>query len=160
MGRFFLPLVLLFCFAIVATQAWLSHHRFDRTTYRWIGLSFLGLIAAYLTAFVLGLSLSFFARLDTLQNAQDGAIVFTSATILFVIILTLSQWFVLRESVSRPMLQAALNVILGLVTWVLLSPRIIGLGDENIALGLPLSVVLFAVLGAGLGGIIHKILSS
>lgn len=158
MGRLFLPLILLFCFAIVTTQAWLSQHRFGRTAYSWIGLSFLGLVVAYLSAFVLGLSLAFFARLDPLQNAQDGAITFTSATILFVIILTLSQWLVLRESVSRPILQAALNVILGMVTWVLLSPRI--MGHENMALGLPLAVVLLAVLGAGLGGIIHKILNS
>lgn len=164
MGRFLLPLILLFCFAIVTTQAWLSHHRFDRTTYSWIGMSFLGLVAAHLSAFALVLLLALLARLDLLQNAQHGAIAFTSAAILFVIILTLSQWLVLRERVSRPILQAALNAILGMVTYRLLSQGMMGyeriIGYENIALGLPVSVVLYAVLGAGLGGIIHKILNS
>lgn len=164
MGRFFLPLIFLFCFAVVATQAWLSHHRCDRTTYSWIGMSFLGLVAAYLSAFALGLLLVLLARLDALQNAQQSAIAFIPATILFVSILLLSQWLVLRESVSRPILQAALNVILGMGTYRLLSQWMMGyeriIGYENIALGLPVSVVLYAVLGAGLGGIIHKILNS
>lgn len=164
MGRFLLPLIFLFCFAIVATQAWLSHHRFDRTSYSWIGMSFLGLVATYLSAFALALLLSLLARLDPLQNTQHGTIVFTSATIIFVILLTLSQWLVLQERVSRPILQAALNVILGMVTYTLLSQWMMGyeriIGYENIALGLPVSVVLYAVLGAGLGGSIHKILNS
>lgn len=164
MGRFFLPLILLFCFAFVATQAWLSQHRFDRTTYRWIGISFLGLVIAYLSAFVLGLSLSLLANLDPLQRSPDGTIVFTSATVFFMIILAVFQWFVLRESVSRPILQAALNAILGLVTYTLISQGMMGyermIGYENIALGLPVSVVVYAVFGAGLGGVIHKILNS
>lgn len=127
-------------------------------------MSFLGLVVAYLSAFALILLLALLARLDPLQNAQHGAITFTSATILFVIILTLSQWLVLRERVSRPILQAALNVILGMVTYRLSSQWMMGyeriIGYENIALGLPVSVVFYAVLGAGLGGIIHKILNS
>lgn len=158
MGRFFVPLIFLFCFAIVATQARISHHRFNRTTYNWIGLSLFGLVAAYISAVVLAFLLAFLARMDILQNAQQGRIAFTLAAIVFVSILTLSQWLVLRESVSRPILQAALNVILGMVTWSLFDSRISAY--ENIALGLPFSVVLFAVLGAGLGGIIHKILNS
>lgn len=164
MGRFFLPLILLYCFEFVAAQAWLSQHRFDHTIYRWIGISFLGLVAAYFSAAILWLSLVFLAGLDPLQRSPDGEIAFTSATILFMIILTLFQWFVLRESVSRPILQAALNVILGMVTYNLLSPWITAyekiVGYENIALALPVSVVVYAVFGAGLGGSIHKILNS
>lgn len=158
MGHFFLPLILLFCFAIIATQAWLSHPQFDRTTYGWIAMSFLGLIAAYFSAVVIAFSLTSIFRLDILQNAQQATIAVIPAAIVFVVILSLSQWLVLRESVSRPILQAALNIILGMVTWVLLNPRIIAY--KNIALGLPLFVVLLAVLGVGLGGIIHKFLNS
>ncbi len=158
MGRFFLPLILLFCFAIVATQAWLSHPQLDRTTYSWIAISFLGLIAAFFSATAIMLSLTFIFRLDILQNAQQATIAFIPAAIVFVVILGLSQWLVLRESVSRPLLQAALNIIFGIVTWVLLNQRIVAY--KNIALGLPLFVVLVAVLGVGLGGIIHKFLNS
>lgn len=158
MGRFFLPLILLFCFAIVATQAWLSHPQLDRTTYSWIAISFLGLIAASFSAAAIMLSLTFIFRLDILQNAQQATIAFIPAAIVFVVILGLSQWLVLRESVSRPLLQAALNIILEIVTWVLLNQRIVAY--KNIALGLPLFVVLVAVLGVGLGGIIHKFLNS
>lgn len=157
MRRFYLPLILLLWFAIVATQAWLSHFQFNRATYSWIAMSFFGLIAAYFSAVVIVLSLTFLFRLDILQNSQQASIAVIPAAFIFVIILTLSQWLVLRESVSRPILQASFNVIFGMVTWVFLSLRIIGY--ENIALGLPLFVVLLAVLGAGLGAIIHKFLN-
>ena len=68
------------------------------------------------------------------------------------------QWLILRESVSKPILQASLNVILGMATWLLLQPRMFEY--EDVALGFPLFFVLSVVLGAGLGGIIHKILNS
>ena len=95
MGRFYLPLILLFCFAIFATQAWLSHPQFDRTTYGWIAMSFLGLIAAYFSAVVVAFSLIFIFRLDVLQNAQQAASALIPAEIVFVVILSLSQWLVL-----------------------------------------------------------------
>ena len=158
MGRFFLLLLLLFCSAIATTQAWLSRHRFDRTTYVWIGMSLLGIVVAYFGALAIWLLLIFVFGLDVLQNAQQAMIAFIPTAIIFVVNMIVSQWLILRESVRTPILQASLNVILGMVTWQLLDPRIVEY--EDIALGLPLFVVLSVVLGAGLGGIIHKILNS
>ena len=158
MGRFYTPLLLLFCFAIATTQAWLSQHRFGRTTYIWIGMSLLGLVVSYFGAIAVMILLIFAFRLDVLQNSQQATIAVAPTAIIFVINLITSQWLIFREIASRPILQASLNVILGMGTWLLLSLWIFRY--EDVALALPLFVVLLVGLGAGVGGIIHIILNS
>lgn len=158
MGRFYTPLLLLFCFAIATTQAWLSQHRFGRTTYIWIGMSLLGVVVAFLGAIAIWFLLISLFRLDVLQNTQQAMIAGYPTAIIFVINLITSQWLIFREIASRPILQASLNVILGMGTWLLLSQWIFRY--EDVALGLPLFIVLSVVLGAGVGGIIHKMLNS
>jgi hypothetical protein len=157
MGRFYTPLLLLFCFAIAITQAWLCQRRFDRTTYIWIGMSLLGLFVSYFGASAVMILLIFAFRLDVLQNSQQAALAVAPTAIIFVINLITSQWLIFREIARRPIRQASLNVILGMGTWLLLSLWIFRY--EDVALALPLFVVLLVVLGAGVGGIIHIILN-
>jgi hypothetical protein len=157
MGSFVPISALLFCFALTMTQAWLTHHRGDRISYGWIGISLLGLVIAILGAIATGLLSITVFRLDVLQNGQHGGIAFIVMVFIFGVIMTLSQWLILRQRVDVPILQASLNVFFGTSTWLLFVSKI--LEYENAVLGLPLFVFLSVVLGVGLGGIIHKILN-
>jgi Na+-driven multidrug efflux pump len=154
----FVPIsALIFCLAVATTQAWLTYHRHDRASYVWIGMSLLGLVAATLGAIAAWYLSIYIFRLDVLQNAQHGAIVVVAIIVIFGIMMILSQWFVLQGKVRAPMLQAALNIIFGAMTWLFLVSRFINY--ENVALGLPIFAFLSVVLGMGLGGLIHKVLS-
>ncbi|KAM3102383.1 hypothetical protein ACKFKF_04840 [Phormidesmis sp. 146-12] len=139
------------------TQAKLTCHHCDRTSYVWIGMSLLGLITAILSAIAVGLLSITLFRLDVLQNGQHGAIASMGMVVIFTVVMTLSQWIILRQSVTAPVLQASLNVVLGTAIWLLFVSRI--LEYEDTVLGLPLFAVLSIGLGAALGGVIHKVLN-
>lgn len=121
-------------------------------------MSLLGFIVASLGESTTWLLSMVLFRLDVLQNAQHGAIVYGAGVIIFGIIMTLSQRIILRRSVSFSELQASLNAILGTATWRLLASRVFDYGDS--ALVFPSFLVLTVVLDTVLGGIIHKVLNS
>jgi hypothetical protein len=166
MGSFVPISALLFCLALTTIQVWLTHRRGDsfgvapcakRANYGWVVICLLGLVAAILGAIAIGfLSIALF-RLDVLQNGQHGGVAFIIMVAVFTVMMTLSQWIILRRKVNTPALQAALNATLGTFTWLLFVSRL--LEYENAVLGLLLFAILSVVLGGGLGGIIHKILN-
>lgn len=120
-------------------------------------MSLLGWVVATLSAIAAWYLSIYVFRLDVLQNAQHGAIAVVAIIVISSIMMILSQWFVLQGKVRAPMLQAALNIIFGSMTWLFLMSQFINY--ENVALGLPTFAFLSVVLGMGLGGLIHKVLS-
>jgi MFS family permease len=153
MGSFVPISALLFCFTLSVTQAWLTDRRCHRANYIWVGASLLGLVTATLGA-IASLYLSIFLfQLDVLQNSQQGAIAITLTAVTFGVLMALFQWLILRRKVRNPFLQAALNVILGTLTWLFLVSRI--LDYANAALGLPLFILFSVLLGIGIGSVSH-----
>jgi hypothetical protein len=156
MGNFVPISAGLFCLAYATTQAWLCQRRLDRVSYRWIGLSLVGLIVAILTMIAAWFLAIWLWRLDVLQNSQHGAIGSRVMLIVFSVMMIWSQWLVLRGRVRYPISQAVLNVISGTATWSFLVAGSFANADRE--LGLPLLLGGSVGLGAGLGGFVHKIL--
>jgi len=148
----------LFCLAIAIAQAWLMQLRPQFIRWLWIGMNVAGLAIALAVALGIAYLLPSLFPLDVLQNSQHAAIVICTTVVTFGVIMSLSQWLVLRGRVNAPILRSVANVIVGTSTYFFLGTRVGIFSNATIKI-LWLPLVLTVLAGAVVGGLTDRVIS-
>jgi hypothetical protein len=148
----------LFCLAIAIAQSWLMQLRPQSIYWLWIGMNVAGLAIALAVAVGIAYLLPSIFPLDVLQNSQHAAIVICTMVIISGVIMSLSQWLVLRGRVEAPILRSVANVIVGTSTWFFLRTRV-EIFSNATTKTFWLSLVLTVLAGAIVGGLTDRVIS-
>ncbi len=145
---------IIFWLTMASVQAWIMRYRFRSSGWLWIVVNAIGLIIGGFGAAGITLLLISLFNFDVLQNSGDAIAVLMIAAIIFIVIVSLFQWSVLRRRVPAPALWAVVNVVLGSITYFLL----LSLNSDLIWNSVGITVLVSILAGMIIGGLTGKVM--
>ncbi len=145
---------IIFWITMASMQAWIMRYRFRSAGWLWIVVNAIGLIIGGFGAAGITLVLISVFNFDVLQNSGDAIAVLIIAAIIFIVIVSLFQWSVLRQRVPAPALWAVVNVVLGSITYFLL----LSLNSDLVWNSVWVTVLVSMLAGITIGGLTGKVI--
>ena len=118
-ASFSLITVLLFWLSSAMVQHWMLPNQGFRSLGRWLGFTLAGVIVGVLVLYSLVWFLFFVVPLDVLQNANHGFIFVAINVLVFVSVVVITQWLILRRRVTAARRWALAIGIGGTLIWAL-----------------------------------------
>ncbi|MEA5503230.1 hypothetical protein VB735_08935 [Halotia wernerae UHCC 0503] len=145
---------IIFWITMASMQAWIMRYRLRSAGWLWIVVNAIGLIIGGFGAAGVTLLLISLFNFDVLQNSRDTIAVLMIAAIVFIVIVSLFQWSVLRRRVPAPALWAVVNVVLGSITYFLL----LSLNSDLVWNNVWITVLVSMLAGITIGGLTGKVI--